>query len=131
MRPLRAAQRGATPLAEPCVLVGALSNPDLQDLFQSLTSRRQRKQPRRKPEDEGPRPAGRRKFGTVSGAIVQILTEAQSDMRVREIPADVERFLGEPVSRASIKSYLHRGMSGSPPRFEHVSRGRYRLFKRD
>jgi hypothetical protein len=112
------------------VLVGALSNPGLQDLFQSLTSQRRRKQPPRKPESEGPRPDGRRKFGSVSGAIVHVLTEAQSDLRVREIRAEVERLLGEPVSRHSIKSYLHRGTYSSRPTFERFSHGRYRLRRR-
>jgi hypothetical protein len=109
------------------VLVGALSNPDLQDLFQSLTSPRRRKYRKPKPEPNGPRPDGRRKFGSVSGAIVQVLAETQAELRVREIRAEVERLLGESVSRYSIKSYLHRGCHGANPQFEHVSRGRYRL----
>jgi hypothetical protein len=76
------------------VLVGALSNPDLQDLFQSLTSQPRRKQPGPKAETEGPWPDGRRKFGSVSGAIVQVLWEAQGDLRVEEIWREVERLLG-------------------------------------
>lgn len=110
------------------VLVGALSNPDLQDLFQGLTSQPRRKQSRRQSTSaDGLRPVGRRKFGSVSGAIVQVLTEAQSTMRVKEIRAEVERLLGEPISRHSIKSYLHRGTYKSKPIFERVSHGRYRL----
>src|SRR6266540_3023563 len=109
------------------VLVGALSNPDLQDLFQSLTSQRRRKQPRRKPALNGPRPDGRRRFGSVSGAIVQVLAEAQSDLAVREIWHEVERLLGDSVSRGSVKSYLHRGTYASKPIFERVKHGRYRL----
>jgi hypothetical protein len=108
------------------VLVGALSNPGLQDLFQSLTSPR-RKQRRRRPESEGPQPDGRRKFGSVSSAIVQILREAQSELGVREIRGEVDRLLGEAVSQHSIKSYLHRRTYGSKPIFERVSHGRYRL----
>jgi hypothetical protein len=113
------------------VLVGSLSNPDLQDLFQSLTSQERRKQPKRKPEPNGPRPDGRRKFGSVSIAIVQALSEARSDLRVKEIWAEVERLLGEPISRHSIKSYLHRGTYASKPIFERVSHGRYRLLSAD
>src|SRR5437016_13322606 len=111
------------------VLVGALSNPNLQDLFQGLTSQRRRKQRRKNQDFNGPRPDGRRRFGTVSGAIVQVLAEAQSDLRVREIWAEVERLLDSSVSRHSIKSYLHRGSYGSTAMFERVSHGRYRLRK--
>ena len=109
------------------VLVGALSNPDLQDLFQSLTSQPRRKQRRPKPETDGPAPDGRRKFGTVSTAIVQVLAEARSDMRVSEIWDEVGRLLDSRVSRHSIKSYLHRGTYSSKPIFERISHGRYRL----
>jgi hypothetical protein len=110
------------------VLVGALSNPDLQDLFQGLTSQRRRKQRRSEATSaEGARPDGRRKFGSVSGAIVQVLSEAQSDLRVREIWREVEHLLGESVSRHSVKSYLHRGTCARKPIFERVRHGRYRL----
>jgi hypothetical protein len=108
------------------VLVGALSNPDLQDLFQSLTSQPRRKQRKRQPDGYGPKPDGRRQFGTVSGAIVHVLTEAQSDLRVKEIWHQVEHLLGEPVSRRSVKSYLHRG-TYELKIFERVRHGGYRL----
>jgi hypothetical protein len=107
------------------VLVGALSNPELQDLFQRLTSQPRRKHRKTKPDTVGPDPDGRRRFGSVSGAIVQVLTEAQSDLRVKEIWAEVERLLGEPVSRHSVKSYLHRG-THELKIFERVRQGRYR-----
>ena len=109
------------------VLAGSLSNPELKDLFQSLTSQRRRKQRRRNPESDGPQPDGRRKFGSVSRVIVQVLTEAHSDMRVREVRSEVERLLGEAVSRQSIKSCLHRGTHGPGALFERVEHGIYRL----
>jgi hypothetical protein len=108
-------------------LVGSLSNPDLQDLVQGLTSQRRRKQPTSKLETGGPAPDGRRKFGSVSGAVVQVLAESHSDLRVKEIWHEVERLLGESVSRDSVKSYLHRGASSTKPVFERVRHGRYRL----
>jgi hypothetical protein len=108
------------------VLVGSLSNPDLQDLFQSLTSQPRRKQAKLKPENEGPAPDGRRQFGTVSSAIVEVLTQVKGDLRVKEIWREVERLLGEPVSRHSVKSYLHRGTYDLKI-FERVRHGRYRL----
>jgi hypothetical protein len=59
--------------------------------------------------------------------IVQVLTKAQADLRVSEIWSEVERLLGEPVSRHSIKSYLQRSSTGSKPIVERVSHGRYQL----
>jgi hypothetical protein len=76
---------------------------------------------------DGPTPDGRRKFGSVSGAIVQVLTEARRDLRVKEIWREVEQVLGEPVSRHSVKSYLHRGTYSSTTIFERIGYGRYRL----
>jgi hypothetical protein len=71
----------------------------------------------------GPRPDGRRKFGSVSGAIVQALMEAESDLCVQQIRVLVACLLGSSVSRHSIKSYMHERSSGSRPVFERVSRG--------
>jgi hypothetical protein len=48
-------------------------------------------------------------------------------MRVKEVRAEVERLLGEPISRHSVESYLPRGTYSSKPIFERVSRARYRL----
>jgi hypothetical protein len=110
------------------VLVGALSNPGLQDLFQSLTSQRRRKQAKPKPENGGPAPDGRRRFGTVSSAIVHVLREAKGDLRVKEIWREVEQLVDEPVSRHSVKSYLHRGTYDRKI-FERVRHGRYRLIR--
>jgi len=112
------------------VLVGTLSNPEFEALLQSLTSRNQHKVARPHRARAGPSSDGRRRFGTLSTAIVEVLTRNRSDMRVREIHASVEHLLGEPVSYVSIKSYLHKGAQGQDPRFGRVSRGRYELFRR-
>lgn len=111
------------------VLVGALSNPDLQDLFQSLTGYDWHEGRYVRGRVPAGNPDGRRKFGTVSGAIVHVLTRAQTDLRLKEIWVEVERLLGGAVSRHSIKSYLHRGTYGSKPIFERVRHGRYRLLR--
>ena len=108
------------------VLVGALSNPELKDLFQSLTSQPRRKQRRTRPENEGPTPDGRRQFGTFSSAIVAVLSQTEGDLRVKEIWDEVEQLLGEPVSRHSVKSYLHRGTYDLKI-FKRVRHGRYKL----
>jgi hypothetical protein len=100
------------------VLIGVLSNPDFKDLLQCLTSKNRHKGGKDEPLTNGPRPDGRRRFGSVSSAIVSVLTEAQSDMRVREIQAEVERLRGEPVSPSR------------PAVVSSLARGRYRLVRR-
>jgi hypothetical protein len=44
-------------------------------------------------------PDGRRKFGTVGAAIISVLGQTESDMRVNAIHAEVEHTLGGTVSR--------------------------------
>jgi hypothetical protein len=111
-------------------LVGALSRTETQALLQRLTSdnpHQARSRPERRPAENGPHPGGRRRFGTVSGAIVQILSEAETELRVGDIKTQVERLLGSSVSRHSVKSQLHRGCYRDPPLFERLARGIYRL----
>jgi hypothetical protein len=72
-------------------------------------------------------PDGRRKFGTVRNAIIQVLQNASTELRTRDIHARVEELLQEPVCRGSVKSYLAKGCVTNVPRFERVARGRYRL----
>jgi hypothetical protein len=108
-------------------LVGRLSNPDLTTLLQGLTAHdwRQADPPQR--ATSGIAPDGRRKFGTVRDAIVHVLAEAESDLRVREIHKGVEEFLGGPVSPSSVKDYLRKGCRCRVPRFEYHGRDGYRL----
>ena len=70
---------------------------------------------------------GRRQFGTVRDAIVEVLSRADSELRVKDIQAGVEALLNSPVSRSSVKSYLHKGCRRRIPLFENLGWGRYRL----
>lgn len=109
-------------------LIGALSNPRVGPVYERLTSGDcHQARIRRRPSTRGIAPDGRRKFGTVSGAIVQVLTDAASELPVREIRARVERLLNSPVSRHSVKSHLHKRVGGPRPLFQRTARGRYRL----
>lgn len=63
----------------------------------------------------GPGPDGRRKFGTVSRAILQVLAEADAELRVVEVKARVERLLGGPVTASSVKNHLRRGVNRPEP----------------
>lgn len=106
-------------------LTGALSNSAFQGVLQSLANKNPHKAIGLR-RNQG-WSDGRRKFGTVSAAIVTVLSEADSELRVREIRACVEALLGSGVSRHSIKGYLHKECRGNNPRFERLARGRYKL----
>lgn len=108
------------------VLSGGLSNLDLT-LFQSLTSDNQRKARRSRTRARGGWPDGRRKFGAVSGAIMTVLAQAESEMRMKDIHAAVESILGGSVSRHSVSDYLLTRSKGPRPLFERTARSWYRL----
>src|SRR2546421_12318524 len=110
-------------------LVGRLSNPDLTTLLQGLMTpdRGQVEPPQR--TTSGIAPDGSRKFGTVRDAIVRVLAEAESDLRVREIHKGVEAVLGGHVSPSSVKDYLHKGCRRRVPLFEYRGRDGYRLMR--
>ncbi len=107
------------------VLVGARSNPKLGSVLQSLARVKRGETPRARPAATGSSD-GRRRFGSVRDAILRVLAASEADLSVRDIHAGVERIFGSPVSRSSVKSYLHKGRGNSGV-FERVSRGRYRI----
>jgi hypothetical protein len=110
-------------------LTGRLSNHELTTLLQSLTAHNwtQADPPQR--ARSGIAPDGRRKFGTVRDAIVQVLANADSDLRVREIQQGVEEVLDGPVSPSSVKDYLREGCRRRTPLFEYRGRDGYRLVR--
>ena len=70
-------------------LVGRLSNPELAALVQRLTIRQWKQEAAPRRTSEGA-PDGRRRFGTVRDAILQVLDPAGCVLRVRDIHAGVE-----------------------------------------
>ena len=108
-------------------LVGRLSNPDLAALFQCLTARNWKQASFRHSSATGVASDGRRKFGTVRDAIVKVLAQAESELRVRDIQRGVEEVLGGHVSPTSVKAYLRTGCQRRPPVFEYQGRRGYRL----
>jgi hypothetical protein len=74
-------------------LVGRLSNSFTTSNLQFLTTRDWRKGPKRRLLSDGPRPDGRRAFATVSSAVVKVLAQAESELRVKDIHLQVEEFL--------------------------------------
>jgi hypothetical protein len=110
-------------------LVGRLSNPDLTTFFQSLTVHEQRQEGLPQLLAPGVAPDGRRKFGTVRDAIIRVLTEAGSELRVRDIHTGVQKVLGEQVSASSVKDYLHKDRRRESPLFEYCGKSGYRLMR--
>ena len=110
-------------------LVGRLSNPDLVTLLQSLTAHEWKQADPPQPTTNGVASDGRRKFGTVRDAIVQVLARADRALRVREIQVGVEEVLGGPVSPSSVKDYLRKGCRRRIPLFEYRGREGYRLLR--
>jgi hypothetical protein len=108
-------------------LVGRLSNPDLTTLLQGLTAHDWKQASPRHPSATGVAPDGRRKFGTVRDAIVQVLGRADRDLRVSDIHKGVEEVLGGTVSASSVKDYLRKGCRREAPLFEYMGTTGYRL----
>ena len=110
------------------VLSGGLSNHDLQGLLQFLTGEESR-QVRRRAKPKTSWSDGRRQFGTVSGAIKTVLGHAETEMRMKDIHAEVERFLGGEVSFQSVADFLIKNSKGPKPLFEKPRYGHYRLLR--
>ena len=111
------------------VLSGGLSNHSFADLLQFLTADGSDQEPRRSDARSTGWPDGRRKFGTVSGAVVAVLTRADAEMRMKTIHAEVERTLEGSVSFQSVADYLIRRSKGPRPLFVRTRYGHYRLLR--
>ena len=83
------------------VLTGRLSNQDLTTLFQRLTARDWKQAPRRLKKSVTGSADGRRRFGTVSSAIIEVLERVDRGLQVADIHVEVERRLEGPVARSS------------------------------
>lgn len=110
-------------------LSGGLSNHPFADLLQCLTGGDSDQERDRLRSARAGWPDGRRKFGTVSGAILSVLTQTDAEMRVKAIHAEVERLLDGSVSRYSVADYLRTRSTGPRPLFIRTRRGHYRLLR--
>jgi len=108
------------------VLSGGLSNTSTRDLIQFLTSGEAR-QARPRAKSKVGWSDGRRKFGEVSGAIKAVMSQSDSEMRMKTIHEEVERLLGGKVSFQSVADFLIKNSKGSKPLFERPRYGHYRL----
>jgi hypothetical protein len=102
----------------------SLSHLEFSEGLQLLAARDWRRVPLRRKKA---RKTGRRRFAEVGDAVVQVLTDSGSELRMVEVHAAVEDLLSEPVSRSSVKNYLASNSQRPRRRIERVSRGRYRI----
>ena len=113
--------------AESMGLVRVLSNPQTDVLYQRLTKRDWPQVRREKASPHDRSRDGKLKFGTVSGALMEVLAAADRPMRYVEIRAAVEQQLGMTVAASSVKQLLSDEANHRKPRFERVARGTYRI----
>jgi hypothetical protein len=58
---------------------------------------------------------------------MHVLAASVEPMRVRDIHAEVEGIIGQPVSPSAVKNWLARKAQGEQPLSVRLGRGRYRL----
>jgi hypothetical protein len=63
--------------------------------------------------------------GRIIDAIARVLWDRREPMRARDVHAQVETLLSEPVRWATVKATLAGNLEGPAPRFVRVARGRY------
>jgi hypothetical protein len=113
-------------------LVAVLSNIEREALFQRLTRRDWRRVRRPPPRPRDRARDGKLKFGTVGGAVLAVLAEAQGPLRYIEIHARVNELLPDtPVQKGSVKAFLSAEATRRRPRFIRVKRGLYQFGSRD
>ena len=108
-------------------LVGALSNHEIQEQLRRLSE----KLDLLAAKDAAPRPSARvdrrLRSGLVPEAITRVLSESAEPVRMKDIHAEVERELGQPVSRSAVKNWLAGHTGGKQALFVRLGRGRYVL----
>lgn len=103
-------------------LLDTLPNPKIQERLERLTAELDRLA-----AGDAPAPALRSGHYPASVAVLEVLAEAGIAMRPCDVHAAVERRLGRPVPRATVKSFLIYGSTGETALIERLGRGRYRL----
>jgi len=102
------------------VLSGGLSNHSLVDLVHCLTGSSSDQGPDQSRMERAGWPDGRRTFGTVSGAIVVVLADVGTEMRLTDIHVQVERVLGGRVSSDCAEASREQSSRSAGPSLEGV-----------
>ena len=96
-------------------LSGGLSNTSLTHLLQCLTGNGPDQERKRTRTRRAGWPDGRRKVGTISAAVVSVLSKTGEELTPKEVHAEVERALDGSVSRNSVGDYLRTRSRGPRP----------------
>jgi hypothetical protein len=106
-------------------LVEALSNSEIQDQMKRLSEKLEQVAASNAKPRSSARSNRRLRGGLVPKAIMRVLGEAVEPMRMKDIHAEVERELGQPVSRSAVKNWLASHVEGDNALFVRLGRGRY------
>ena len=110
-------------------LLGALSNPDVQERLELLSDKLDRlassdaKHRRSSRKDQKLRP------GVVLDAVISVLSSAEQPLRPAEVQELVAVLLGRSVAYSAVKACLADKSTGADAPFERVRRGHYRLLE--
>jgi hypothetical protein len=106
-------------------IFGALSNHEILERLEHLATKLDQIEAR----GATPRPtiiARDVRVGAVPEAIMRVLADSVEPMRMCDIHVEVERLLGQSVTRSAVKNYLANHCRGEHARFVRLGRGRYR-----
>jgi hypothetical protein len=70
---------------------------------------------------------GRRECGSVSGAILEVMSSAPGELKVSDVQARVGELLQGEVSRFTVADHLLKHSQGESRRYERTRRGYYRF----
>lgn len=108
------------------VLAGRLSNHDLTTRLDRLGAGDWSQSKRRQRHPVGVAPDGRRRFGSLRDAILEVLATSEHELSTVEIHRRVEGVIGETVSYGAVKAYLWGNSRAKSPMIEQgTGRGRY------
>ena len=110
-------------------LSGGLSNQALRGQLDRIICHLQLDEKRRPREAFRGYGDGRRECGSVSSAILEVMTSAVGELKVSDVQARLAELLKGEVSRFTVADHLRKHASGGSPRFERTRRGYYRLVR--
>lgn len=110
-------------------LSGGLSNQTLRDRLDSIICHLKLDEKRHPCEAFGGYPDGRRECGSVSSAILEVMSSPAGELKVSDVRARVGELLQGEVSRFTVADHLRKHASGVFPTFERTRRGYYRLVR--
>jgi len=107
-------------------LLGSYRNPEIQSRLRRLSEKLDRLAASSAATRPTAREDRRLRGGLVPSAIKRVLQEAEGPLRARDIHAEVESLVGQPVPMSSVKNWLAKQVRAGG-RLARFGRGKYRL----